>query len=313
MKTEQRYRGRISQTGIYFGKLIRMFIYQSDWKMLVMAALIAGLVTIAVGRNLFVTQEGTMTGCFALVCVCLWNGFFNSIQVVCRERDIIKREHRSGMHISSYIAAHMVYQLLLCVVQTIILLAICYLADIHFPKGGLVTGSFLIDAFLSLLLVTYAADVSAIAISSLVHNTTTAMTVMPFMLIFQLVFSGQFFQLEGALARLKTITIINWGQKCLCALGNYNGLPMATAWSMLYRFREVEVQGQKPMQLLLAYLSENNLKEQVMQVAGQYNTNPAFVYTRENILQSWGALLLITLIFAVIAVILLKLIDRDKR
>ena len=51
-----RYRGRIAQIRICLGKLLRMFLYQNDWKALPMAAIIAGLVTFAVGNNLFKTQ-----------------------------------------------------------------------------------------------------------------------------------------------------------------------------------------------------------------------------------------------------------------
>ena len=104
-----RHRGRIAQIGIFFGKFVRMFVYQSDWKVLPMAALIAGLVGFALGADFGVNMEGTLTGAFAIVCVCIWNGSFNSIQVVCRERSVIKREHRSGMHVSSYVTAHMIY------------------------------------------------------------------------------------------------------------------------------------------------------------------------------------------------------------
>ena len=190
--TRLHYRGRISQIGIYLGKLIRMFVYQSDWKVLPMAALIAGLVTFAVGANLYKTQEGTLQGSFALVCVCIWNGYFNSIQVVCRERPIIKREHRAGMHITSYIAAHMLYQAILCVLQTGIMIGILRLAEVSCPKAGLVTGSFRIDFGISMFLATYASDMMALAVSSVVHTTTTAMTVMPFLLIYQLIFPAVF-------------------------------------------------------------------------------------------------------------------------
>ena len=106
MREELRHRGRIAQTFIYFGKFIRMFAYQNDWKVLPISALIAAVVTFVVGGNMFRTQEGTKLGVFALVCVCVWNGLFNSIQVVCREREIVKREHRAGLHISAYVAAH---------------------------------------------------------------------------------------------------------------------------------------------------------------------------------------------------------------
>ena len=133
------YTGRIYQLGIYLRKFLRMFVYQSDWVLLPIGAVIAALVTFVVGSNMFVTQEGTTMGTFALTCVCVWNGFFNSIQVVCRERDIVKKEHRAGIHITSYSLAHMIYHLLLCFLQTLITLLICAIAGVHFPKQGIIT------------------------------------------------------------------------------------------------------------------------------------------------------------------------------
>ena len=117
-----RHRGRGAQVWIYLGKMLRMFVYQNDWKVLPMAALIAGLVGMVIHKRMFLTMEGTLMGAFAMVCVCIWNGCFNSIQVICRERDVIKREHRSGMHISSYIVSHMLYQAFLCLAQTAVTL-----------------------------------------------------------------------------------------------------------------------------------------------------------------------------------------------
>ena len=314
MKNKVRYRGRVPQVGIYFKKLLRMCVYQNDWKVLPMAALIAGLVTFVIGDNLFKTQEGTLTGCFALVCVCIWNGYFNSIQVVCRERPIIKREHRAGMHITSYIAAHMLYQAMLCVLQTGIMIGILRLAEVSFPKTGLVTGSFMIDFGISMFLATYASDMMALAVSSLVHSTTTAMTVMPFLLIFQLVFSGGFFALHGIGQKLTNLTIAKWGLTNLCALGNYNSLPMVTLWNTMLKFRSLEMEGGvRPVEMLTDYITENNLKEQVMMEAGTYNMNAAYEFSRSNILSCWGVMLLIIVIFAVVSVIFLEFIDRDKR
>ena len=185
-----RHRGRIEQVWIYLGKLLRMFIYQSDWKVLPMAALIAGLVGMVISRGMFRNMERTLMGAFALVCVCIWNGCFNSIQVICRERDVIKREHRSGMHISSYICAHMLYQLLLCMAQTGVTLYVLRTVGVKFPDQGLFTRWLIVDMGISMLLITYASDMLSLWVSALAHTTTTAMTIMPFVLIFQLVFSG---------------------------------------------------------------------------------------------------------------------------
>jgi hypothetical protein len=51
-----RHRGRGAQVFIYLGKLLRMFVYQSDWKVLPMAALIAGLVGMVVRRKFFISD-----------------------------------------------------------------------------------------------------------------------------------------------------------------------------------------------------------------------------------------------------------------
>ena len=308
-----RYRGRIAQTGIYLKKLIRMFVYQNDWKMLPMAALIAGLVTFAVGGSLFHTQEGTSSGCFALVCVCIWNGFFNSIQSVCRERPVIKREHRSGLHITSYIAAHMVYQMILCLLETVISLFICSLAGIDFPAEGVITPFFLVDFGISMFLITYAADMMSLMISCLVRNTTTAMTVMPFMLIFQLIFSGGLVLLEGPAAKLKSITAAKWGLQNLCSLCDYNNQPMVTLWNTIWKFRSMEIEGQKPIKMITDYIAANDMRDEFLLECGQYNLNPEYVKTAENILHCWGMLAVIIVIFAVLAIVLLEFIDRDKR
>ncbi len=45
MTEKIRHKGRLAQTGIYLGKFLRMFIFQSDWKVLPMAAIIAGVVS----------------------------------------------------------------------------------------------------------------------------------------------------------------------------------------------------------------------------------------------------------------------------
>ena len=150
-----RHRGRGAQVFIYLGKLLRMFVYQSDWKVLPMAALIAGLVGMVIRRKFFINMEGTVMGAFAMVCVCIWNGCFNSIQVICRERDVIKREHRSGMHISSYIVAHMIYQALLCLLQVGVTLFVTKQVGVKYPIEGKIMPLFIVEFGISLFLITY--------------------------------------------------------------------------------------------------------------------------------------------------------------
>lgn len=237
------HRGRLFQIPIYLGKFLRGFVYMSDWKMLPMSAVIAALVCMVVRRTFFVSMDGTLKGSFSFCCVAIWNGCFNSIQVICRERPIVKREHRSGMHISSYIAAHMIYQALLCAGQTVILIYVSSLCGVKFPKTSFITSSFKLDIGITLFLIAYASDMLSLLISAFAHTTTAAMTVMPFILIFQLVFSGGFFQLPAWASNFSAITISNYGLKAINAQADYNHLPMTAAWTALTRLENDEITG----------------------------------------------------------------------
>ena len=308
-----KHRGRVFQTFIYLGKLFRMFLFQNDWKVLPMAAVIAGLVSFTVGKNLFTTMEGTLMGTFALSCICIWNGFFNSIQVICRERAIVKREHRSGLHMTSYVAAHMIYQAFLCILQVIITIGVCLLMKVKFPEGSLITPWPLVDFGLSLFLITYCADMLALLISAFSRTTTTAMTIMPFLLIVQLLFSGAFFSLPEEAMPLTNLTATKWGLTALCAQGDYNSKPMVSVWNNALKMKDVEVEGEKPLLTLFREIEENNMRDDILMKTGELNQNHEYDFDPRIVVKCWGWLLMWTFVYVMITVLLLEMIDLDKR
>lgn len=238
--------GRGSQVLIYLGKQLRFFINENDWKVLPMAAIIAGLVAMVIRKRFFVNMEGSLIGGFALTCVAIWNGCFNSIQAVCRERAIIKREHRSGMHISSYVAAHMIYQFLLCAAQTVLTMVVMRMLEVPIPKGfgsGKITPWMICDLGITMFLIAYASDMLSLFLSSISRTTTGAMTLMPFILIFQLVFCGGIIPLPEWTRPLSNFTISNYGIKAMTAQGGYNELPMTTVWKTVDGMRNSEIGG----------------------------------------------------------------------
>lgn len=244
LKKQFRYRGRAGQVSVYLGKRLRGFVFQNEWKVLPMSAIIAALVSMVVRRDFFLTMEGTIKGALALTCVAIWNGFFNSIQVICRERPVVKREHRSGLHISSYVFSHMVYQAMLCLAQAVITIYVCRLSGIKFPDRGFMTPWMALDIGITVFLVSYAADLLSLFISALAHSTTAAMTVMPFLLIFQLVFSGGIFSLPSWAENLSKLTVSGYGLRCIAAQADYNSLPMASGWNSLVRLEGETVSGE---------------------------------------------------------------------
>ena len=303
------HRGRLAQIPIYLGKDFRMFIFQNDWKVLPMSALIAALIAIVVGQNMFVTMEGQFQCSLALTCICIWSGFFNSIQSVCRERPIIKRAHRSGMHITSYVTAHLIYQMFLCAMQALITVGVCKIVGIKFPSKGFITPWFVLDIWITMFLITYASDITSLFISSIVHTTTTAMTVMPFMLIFQLVFSGGAFTLSGPAAWLTNITISKYGLVALCAQGNYNSLKSVTLWNTIFRVRESSPE----LKEALWQVEKNGMLEEILERSGEAMREAAYEMTKANIFSCWAHLVMFAVIFAILSVIVLEFIDNDHR
>lgn len=302
-----RHRGRIRQVPICLGKLFRQFIFLNDWKVIPMSALVAGVVSIVVSADMFQNMEGTLKGALALACICIWNGFFNSIQSVCRERDIVKREHRNGMHISAYIAAQMIYQTLICLIQTFITMKVCAFGGMKFPTEGIVFKSFTMDIGLTLFLITYSADMMALMISCIAKNTTSAMTIMPFMLIYELVFSDTVFVMSGRLSFLSGLSVAKWGSRCIAALSNYNSLPMVSMWNLV-----AKMQSNSSNTAIMDAMNRLD-KDQLCAAAGKLNQNAAFATTYTNIFNCWMNLFLFAMLFVIIGTIVLERIDKDKR
>ena len=307
-----KYTGRFGQFMICLGKQFRMFILQSDWKVLPMSAIIAAMVSMAVGRGLYVSMEGTFQANFALTCVCIWNGFFNSIQSICRERPIIKREHRAGMYITSYVGAHLVYQMFLCAMQSAITIAVLGITGVKYPETGAV-GPFIVELFITLFLITYASDVMALMISAIVKTPMAAMTVMPFMLIIQLVFAG-FIQLPEKLSDITKLMVSKWGVQSLCVISNYNDLPAVVIWNkMVSSGDKIELGGGVSLRDMMAIVEEQGMRDTILQKLGETNARADFTATVDNLTSGWMHLMFFAFLYAMITILFLEFIDKDSR
>jgi hypothetical protein len=298
---------RLSQIFIYLGKLFRIFINEAGWKVFPMAAIVS-LIVALVCENVFVNMEGTQVGALAFACVCIWNGFFNSIQSVCKERPIIKREHRAGMHISAYMIAQIIYQAFLCLGQTIIQLVIYNLCGIPYPTLGPVSGSFIIDFGITLFLITFASDMLALMVSCIVKTTTTAMTVVPFLLILQLIFSGVAFSLNGIAEKVSQFMISRWGIRTICTVANHNALPSISLYAAVNKLTTIP-----EFAMIYKYLVQSEAWNVIGRTSTENMMNPDYAFTAANTMKEWGVLLLMGAVFAIIGTIFLEFIDRDRR
>lgn len=268
---------RISFSGqvrVYTGKCFRLFRTEKQWKNLISTAIILLIICMVTGNDMFVTFKDTKNGAFAVICACIWIGLFNSIRSVCRERDIIKREHRTGLRISSYICAHLLYEEALCFAEALITVLFVIIRNAgHLPPKGLVLGLFP-DLLLTFFFAIYAADVLAVLVSCSVRDENSAMTVMPFVLIIQLVMSGTVFELEGLSEMISRLTVSKWSLNAVCAIANTNSAVEAGSW-----------------------------------ISGMNGVNPE----AGTLLKTWLLLLIFAAIYAGLSILVLSFVDNDKR
>lgn len=194
--------------------------------------LIAAAITVWIaGKNMFVNCESTKSACFILICAAIWGGLFNSIQVIVKERDIVKREYVSGaLRIGCYTASRAFLQLLLCAVQSAALCLSFYgIKQVYgneLPAEGLISSSAMLEYYITLFLVMYAADTMGLMISCFVKSEQLASQLSPYILIVQLLFSGVLFAMEGAASKVSSLMLSRWGMEALGSISNLNDLPL---------------------------------------------------------------------------------------
>lgn len=281
------------QTKVYFGKITRIALREKAWKFVLFAAIISLIVATVTGEDMFETFEATKSGFFTLASACIWLGIFNSIQSICKEHDIVRSEYRQGMKLSAYISANILWQAVLCLVQAVVIFVIC--AAFGFfsetPSDGVFLPPF-VEYFVTIYLLTFGSSVLGIMVSSISGNPTTAMTIMPFVLILQLIMCGVLFELEeGGFADIVSkITYSKWGMSAFGATGDINELP-----SKIMVADEIK---ENPMML-------ETLKE-------CFKATDAYEPEIVNEIGSWFACLSVTAVSAVVSVLALRLKNRDS-
>ncbi len=194
--------------------------------------LIAMLVTVWIaGENMYENFESTKSACFIVVCAAIWCGLFNSIQVVVKERAIIKREYVSGaLRICCYTGSRTILQTVLCFIQSLVLtlsfpgVELIYGNDM--PKQGLAFDGIFLEFFISVFLIMLAADALGLMISCFVKSEQLASQLSPYILIVQLLFSGVLFSMDGAASSVSALMLSRWGMEALGSSCDLNDLPL---------------------------------------------------------------------------------------
>lgn len=238
---------------------------------------IAFLLAVVAVDDTFITYEDTRSIMFALSCSGIWIGLFNTIQEVCKERPILKREYMGNLRLWGYIASKYVVQGVICFLQATLLVAIFLRLMKHSAEAGLYFAKPGMEIWITMILTIFASASMGLIVSSLMKNGDRAMAVAPFVLIIQLLFSGVLFTLDGMAEHVSKITVSRWAMECLGNITNLNKLTSR------------------------------------LSPGGVHEVEDYYVRTTTHLAHTWEVLILVAVLCGIISIVVLRSLKKDHR
>ena len=186
------------------------------------APIVALLLTLVSTDDLYSSYDDTKAILFSLGCASIWLGLMNSVQEICKEKVILQKEHMSDLKLSAYLLSKFIVQGLLAFIQATLMVFIFQ------EIVGKSSHSILIDSYWDIQIICFLSILSSAAlglcISAIVKNSNIAMSIIPLILVPQLLFSGMLFKLEGTVDFISNFILCRWSVEGLGTSANLNDL-----------------------------------------------------------------------------------------
>jgi ABC-type multidrug transport system ATPase subunit/ABC-type multidrug transport system permease subunit len=185
------------QGGIFAERYIRLFSRDRSALLfsLGQGIAVALLAAVAAPSPLIWDRQGGATTMFVLGCAVVWFGMINSVREVVKERPIWRREQLAGGLVPAYLTSKVAVLGVLAAFQSVTVL-ICLALTLGLPDHGPI-GAPVITVGITLWLGNFAGIATGLLVSTLAPNSDRAMSIVPYLLIPQLVLSGVLFKLGG--------------------------------------------------------------------------------------------------------------------
>lgn len=248
---------------------------------------------------------------FVFVMVGIWFGVINSSSEITKEREVYRRERLSNLSIFAYITSKVTVLTALTVIQNCLLLLIVWMFGfgVDFPTATGVILPAPLELFCSMMLASLAGMSLGLVISAASSNVSQAISMVPLVLIPQILFTGIIFKIEGGLINLFSYLMISrWA---LDALGTSAGLTNLCQLPNVLEGTVVKTQCAINESLRGKDTSFGSalLRKYIDDPEG-FPFPGAFTPQVSHLLTAWGALLAFIVIGLGIVAILLKRQDR---
>ncbi len=272
-------KSRFKQLRILSARYMKLIVNDKQRLLLLLAQapFLAVLISFVADGKQFEQYEMTKSLLFALSCLAFWTGIFNAVQEICKERAIMKREYMTGLSLSAYISSKIIVLGVLCLIQSAMITGIFSLM-VGLPNEGIIAHPFF-EFYATTFITAVASTAMGLFVSSLFTNADRAMTVVPFLLMPQILFSGLIFKLSGAVEIISWFAVCRWSMEGYGTTANLNDLPL-------------------------------RLQQEGIMIP--HEAEAFFEYTTSHFLTSWGILVLYTVVFLLFARIVLSKIGKEK-
>ena len=244
---------------------------------------IAALLAVVANEDAFTIYDDTKSILFSFSCAGIWIGLFNSIQEICKERSILRREYMGNLRLPFYTLSKFLVQTFVGALQAFLMTLIFSLL-VGQPDQGILFDAPFIENMITIWMTIEASMAIGFVVSSMVKNTDRAMTFAPFVLIVQLLFSGILFVLEGVGEKISYLTVSKWSVEGLGSSANLNELTTK---------------------------AQINMQEYGITV--EHAAEEIFESTAGHLFLVWGILIGMTVFCAVVCTILLRRVSKDGR
>jgi ABC transport system ATP-binding/permease protein len=160
---------------------------------------------------------------FMLALTGVWFGVINSAREICKESAVLRRERLAGLRAGPYLLSKLIVLTLLVLVQTALLLG-ALIARVHLPAHGLVL-PIALELYITVALCGIAGIALGLALSAIAATPDKAMSLIPFVLVPQVLFAGVMFVLKGVTSAIGWLVSARAGVDALSASVDLNTLP----------------------------------------------------------------------------------------
>lgn len=181
---------------------------------------IVAALAMIISSQVFEYYEKTKAIMFSIALAALYIGLGDSIQEICKERVILKKEYMANLRLSAYVASKMTVMLLLSFLQSL-LFVFTFKLLVKTPVDG-VMYSWTTEMIITMTITVFSSATIGLFVSAFSRDESAAMTYLPLLLVPQSLFCGMLFELEGITIKISKFILCRWSLEMLGTTNNLN-------------------------------------------------------------------------------------------